>query len=292
MQDNVKMAVQNYPGLFTIDVEDYYHIIGVRGTPPISAWDSISPRVEIGLTRLFEHLAEHNAKATCFFLGYIARRFPDLVKRAHSLGHEIASHGMYHQEVFKQSPEAFIEDANTSKKILEDTAGVEVKGWRSAGFTIDQNCKWIFDILSQIGYRYDSSLIPNRSKHRFLPNLRNSPFLVETSHGKMVEFPMSVGKMLNHSVCMFGGGYLRFFPLGLISSQADKLLQTKPLMIYIHPRELDKEHPRLKMNPFRYFKSYINLDSVPGKIENLLGKTTYITLDEYYHHYYRCIEDR
>lgn len=269
-----------HPGLYTIDVEDYFHIIGVSGTPEIASWDVLPSRVEYGLMQHFELLERYSAKATCFFLGYIAGRFPNLVKKAAELGHEVASHGMYHLEVYKQGRKRFLEDASASKKILEDILGIEVRGFRSAGFSIDRGCGWYFESLAKAGYQYDSSLLPNRRKHRIVQNMDTSPFMVNTQEGDVLEIPVSMADFGCLQVSMFGGGYLRFFPRQLILSQAEKVLMQRPLTIYIHPRELDPSHPQIKMNAFRHFKSYINMDSVLPKLEGLLKLTKYQTISE------------
>jgi len=270
------------PGFFTIDVEDYYHIIGVSGTPPISQWDSIPSRVEYGLHKLLDLLELHNVKATLFFLGYIAKRFPHLVTEAQAMGHEIASHGMYHLEVRLQTSEQFYQDARDSRLLLEDLSGVEVRGWRSAGFSMSQRTPWFFEKLLAAGYSYDSSVVPSRLGHHRLFVADSAPSRIGTGTGRIYEFPISVVNFMGIQVSMFGGCYLRFFPQKAIVTMADKTLKQRPLMIYIHPRELDQEHPRIKMNLVRRYKSYINLSTVPTKLETLLGLTNFLTLGEYY----------
>lgn len=270
------------PGFFTVDVEDFYHIIGVSGTPNISEWDSINPRVSKGFFRLLELLDSTETKATFFFLGYIAKRFPELVKEAHTRGHEIASHGMYHQEVRHQSSAEFLSDAKASKALLEDISGEKLLGWRSAGFSMNQHTPWFFDKLLEAGYSYDSSIVPNRLGHKRLFAADASPAFVTTGSGRIFEFPIGVADIGMLQVGMFGGGYLRFFPQAAICRMALQTLQKRPLLIYIHPREMDPGHPRISMNPFRYFKSYINMSSVPDKLGTLLSITEYRTLGEYY----------
>ncbi len=270
-----------YPGFYTIDVEDYFHILDVRGTPSPDTWDNLPSRVEIGLRAHFELLEKFDAKATCFFLGYIAKRFPHLVREALQRGHEIASHGMFHTVVAKQGKERFAEDATTSKKLLEDISGREVRGWRCAGFSFDKSCNWYFQTLVESGYKYDSSLLPNRRKHHLVPGITAAPFWINTASGNLLEVPISISNLGVLEVSMFGGGYLRFFPQAMVSRHADLVLQERPLVIYIHPRELDPSHPKINMNLFRYFKSYVNMNTVESKLSTLLAKTNFIRITDY-----------
>lgn len=271
-----------YNGFFTIDVEDYYHILGVSGLPPIGEWDKIDSRVEIGMNRYFELLERKNIRATLFFLGYIASRNPQLVRRAIELGHEIASHGMYHQEIRGRDHKAFHDDATNSKKLLEDICGKDVKGWRSPGFSIGWSTPWFFDTLIEAGYKYDSSIMPIRRSHKGLVENSLKPGFVNTGSGKIFEFPISVVEIGKLRISMFGGGYLRFFPYSLISIMKDRVLRDYPLTIYVHPREMDPDHPRISMNLFRKFKSYVNMESVKAKLELLLDATDYQTFGDYY----------
>lgn len=271
-----------HPVIFTIDVEDYYHILDVSGTPEISDWDRIPSRVEYGFNRLLDLLASRDQQGTMFFLGYIARRFPDLVKRAREYGHEIASHGMYHTMVSRQTPTQFATDATDSRKLLEDISGKAVIGWRSAGFSPNLQTPWYFEKLIKSGYKYDSSLIPSRRGHRSMSQIQLAPYPIQTPSGRLWEFPISVTTIAGMHVSMFGGGYLRLFPSWLIAHEARKLRADRPLIVYIHPREMDPGHPKIKMNALRYCKSYINMHSVPDKLHLLLDGSVCITAGDYY----------
>ncbi|MDZ4122083.1 MAG: polysaccharide deacetylase family protein, partial [Candidatus Cloacimonadaceae bacterium] len=259
------------PGFFTIDVEEYYHIIGVRGTPEIATWDRLPTRVDIGLNRLFDLLSQHEVKSTLFFLGYMAQRHPHLVKKAIALGHEIASHGMYHIEVKGQNRKEFTADAKQSKHLLEDIGGKPVIGYRSAGFSINHSTPWFFEALIEAGFSYDSSLVPNRTQQRKLFPIPAHPASLKTPSGSIYEFPICVADLAGIQVSMFGGGYLRFFPHKMLENAGKKTVLKRPLLIYIHPRELDPVNPHLSINLFRKFKSYINISSVPQKLESLLN---------------------
>jgi|GEM_PF-4100419 len=203
-------------GFFTIDVEDYHHIIGVSVTPGISQWDGMIPRVEVGLNRRFELMEWYQVRGTLFFLGYLARRFPETGRRALALGHEMASHGMYHQSVPGMTAERFLSEARDARLLLEDIAGMEVLGWRSAGFLVDGRSPWYFDQLAEAGYRYDSSLIPNRMRHKRMLADQIRLGRIGTAAGSIYEFPLSVVPIAGIETGLFGGVYLRFCPKGLL----------------------------------------------------------------------------
>ncbi|MFH1701177.1 MAG: XrtA system polysaccharide deacetylase [Candidatus Zixiibacteriota bacterium] len=268
--------------IFTIDIEDWFHILDIPSAPPFTEWDKLPSRVEKNYYRLLNIFSEKNIKATCFFLGWIAEKYPHLVTESVSRGHEIASHGYGHKLVFEMSEKEFSDDAVKSKKIIEDISGQEVLGYRSAGFSITEKCPWFFDVLIRCGYEYDSSVFPARRGHGGIKTANKAPHLIETPSGKLIEFPISVSKIWGRRMCFFGGGYLRLFPERLINKMAGNvLLDNWPVIFYIHPRDIDPEQPRLPMNFYRRFKSYVNLRGMENKINSLLDRHSWITMNEY-----------
>ena len=199
--------------ILSIDVEDWFHILEVDSIPDLAEWDRQEERVKSNFTRLLDIVESAGVRATCFFLGYIAEKNPELVTETARRGHEIASHGYSHQLVYTQTPTAFYDDIRKTKDILEDTINAEIRGYRAPGFSITQDTVWAFSELARAGYRYDSSVFPASRAHGGLKNAPLAPHIVETSHGDLVEFPISVVQILNKRICFFGGGYLRFFPL-------------------------------------------------------------------------------
>src|SRR5882724_4831986 len=131
----------------------------------MSQWDSLPSRVEVNFRKLLDLFSEKNVKTTCFFLGWVAQKYPDLVREASSLGHEIASHGYSHTLVYKMSPEEFYRDSSRSKQILEDITGRAVEGYRAPGFSVTEKTPWFFEKLADAGYRYDASVFPTRRAH-------------------------------------------------------------------------------------------------------------------------------
>jgi polysaccharide deacetylase family protein (PEP-CTERM system associated) len=258
--------------IFSVDVEDWFHILDVPSAPDLSTWDSLASRVENNFVRLLEIFDEKRVHVTCFFLGWVASRFPHLVMEADRRGHEVASHGYAHRLVYEMTPEGFYEDALTSKKIIEDILGHPIWGYRCSGFSVTDRTPWFFAKLIEAGYRYDSSVFPASRSHGGLRNGHYAPYWVGSSSDGLIEFPITVTKLLGTSMGLFGGGYLRLFPYAMIENMARKILREgRPVIFDVHPREIDPGHPRLPMNLGRKFKSYVNLNTTEPKIRRLLG---------------------
>ncbi len=168
------------------------------------------------------------------------------------------------------TPEEFLEDAKKSKKMLEDIAGEDVLGFRSAGFSVIEGTPWFFEKLMEAGYRYDSSVFPAPRGHGGLKTNGLGPYVVSRRDQSLIEFPMTVEKVLGRPVCFFGGGYLRLFPYRLVRRMARRVLRKgRPVIFYVHPREVHPDHPRLPMGFWRTFKSYVNLKSTEEKVRRL-----------------------
>lgn len=279
------IPVQNKPDparcVFSIDVEDWFHILDLPGAPALSEWERLPSRVEQNFLRLLELAAEDGVRCTCFFLGWVAHRFPSLVTAAVRAGHEIASHGWAHRLSYKLTPQEFYDDAIRSRLLLEEIAGTRVFGYRSAGFSLSSGNQWVFDELLRAGYAYDASLFPAARAHGGWPNGSQLPHLVNRPRGTLVEFPMTTEKFLGQRICLFGGGYLRLFPLPIIRYAAKGIARKgQPVIFYVHPREIDRLQPRLPMGLRRRFKTYINLGSTEMKIRALLSEFKFTTFRE------------
>jgi polysaccharide deacetylase family protein (PEP-CTERM system associated) len=259
--------------IFSVDVEDWFHILDLPFTPDITAWDGLPSRVERNFLRLLEIFEQRGVRVTCFFLGWVGERFPHLVKEAARRGHEIGSHGYAHELVYQMTPDAFYQDAVRAKRILEDVAGQAVWGYRAAGFSLTHGTDWFFDKLIEAEYVYDSSVFPARRGHGGMEKGNRRPYWIERGSGRLAEFPVSVAEVLGKSFCFFGGGYLRLFPYLVIRTMTRRVLrEPRSVIFYVHPREIDPDHPRLSMNWKRRFKSYVNLKSTKPKIERLLDE--------------------
>jgi polysaccharide deacetylase family protein (PEP-CTERM system associated) len=255
--------------IFSVDVEDWFHILDVPSAPVLSEWAGLPSHVEKNFRKLLDIFSECNVQVTCFFLGWVGERFPHLVKEAVARGHEIASHGYGHQLVFQQTRDQFHNDVRNARLLLEDIAGTPVIGYRAPGFSTTEDTPWFFEALVDAGYQYDSSVFPAVRGHGGIRDGRREPHRMDEVG--LVEFPITVGDMMSKRVCFFGGGYLRLFPYWLIRKKAHEVLaEGRPVVFYIHPREIDPQHPRLPMSRKRTFKSYVNLDTTEWKVRRVL----------------------
>lgn len=259
--------------VFSVDVEDWFHILDLESAPAVADWAALPSRVEKNFMKLLDLFSEAGCTVTCFFLGWVGERFPHLVREAHRRGHEIASHGYAHRLIFELSEEEFLQDAVASRKILEDLTGERVIGYRAAGFSITENTRWFANQLVEAGYLYDSSVFPAARQHGGMKDGCDSPYFIGEPSKGLLEFPMTVGNLLGLRFCFCGGGYLRLFPLTLVRRMTKRVLaEGRPVIFYVHPREIDPSHPRLPMPLVRRFKSYVNLRTTETKIRKLLGE--------------------
>jgi len=265
--------------VFSCELEDWFHILDSERVPGIGDWPGLPLRAEESVDRLLELLAEHGARATFFCLGWMAERMPQVVRRCWRAGHEIASHGYAHVLAYRVGPQAFAEDIVRAKKILEDCIGQEVVGFRSPGFCVREGNRWVFDVVADAGYAYDASVFPAHHGHGGLCEIDPGPHIVRTQSNRLVEIPVSTVRVCGRRVCLFGGGYLRITPLSLIRWGVERLHQEgQPLVVYVHPREIDPSHPRLPLTLKRRFKCYVNLRSTMPKLRWLCCHCQFTTM--------------
>ena len=269
--------------ILSVDVEEWFHILDVPSTPPISAWDALPSTIEKNFRKLLELFARHQGQTTCFFLGWVANKYPHLVREASEQGHEIASHGFSHTLAYEMTAEEFYQDVKRSKEILEDISGKPVYGYRAPGFSVTNGTPWFFEALAKAGYSYDSSVFSGTRGHGGVRGARTTPHEIVTESGqRLIEFPVSMVKVISRNVCLFGGGYLRLFPWWLIRPSAKRLMKWgHPVIFYVHPREIDSDHPRLPMSRTRAFKSYVNLKTTQQKLERVLEQFHPISFQEF-----------
>ena len=257
--------------ILSVDIEDWFHILELSSTPNISKWNKLESRVKKNFYTLLNEFDKTDTKATCFFLGWVAENFPEIVREAYQRGHEIASHGYSHQLIYTQSRQDFSHDIIKTKDLLESISGQTIIGYRSPGFSIVKSTTWALDELVKAGYKYDSSIFPASRGHGGISDANLFPHNIETEYGTIREFPLSVAIFLKKRTCFFGGGYLRIFPYFIIRHMSKRVnKENRPVIYYIHPREIDPNHPRLPMGWKRHFKSYVNLKSTMPKLKKLL----------------------
>lgn len=252
----------------TIDVEDWFHILETSVVPSIGHWSSLESRIERNLDKLLILLNSFSAKCTFFWLGWLAERHKNLVRECLRAGHEIASHGYGHVLAHEVGYQDFREDTLRSKVILEDITGVTIRGFRAAGFSTTKETDWAFDVIKEAGYQYDASVFPAPHAHGGMPDWLIGPHFIETQNGHLLEVPSSVVVILSHRISFFGGGYLRLAIKPMIRWGLKRLQAAgQPLVVYVHPREIDPDQPRLPLPAIRRFKSYVRLKSTLSKLE-------------------------
>jgi polysaccharide deacetylase family protein (PEP-CTERM system associated) len=266
---------------FSCEMEDWFHILDYEPVRSVESWSKLPLSADRSIERLLDLLAESEARATFFCLGWMAERMPGLVRKIYASGHEIGSHGYGHVLAYSVGRKAFERDIVRAKEVLEDITGIEVIGFRSPGFCVRQDSLWVLDAVAKAGYRYDASVFPAHHGHGGLAGTPAEPHVVTTAHGPLVEIPASTVKVLGRRMCLFGGGHLRLAPLPLIRWGIRQLHHDGlPLVVYIHPRELDPDHPRLPLPLVRRFKCYVNLRSTLPKLKWLLAEYRFTTMAE------------
>jgi len=270
---------QQGPDALTCELEDWFHILESDKAPKIDDWGTLPLYAERNIDRLLQLFQDTHARATFFCLGWMAERMPHVVRKCQKAGHEIGSHGYAHIMARPTNRAIFQEDIVRAKRILEDITGEEVAGFRSPGFSVKNDNTWFFDVVSEAGYRYDASVFPAHHGHGGYHGGCPGPHILRTSNGPLVEIPVSTVSILGHRVCFFGGGYLRLSPLPVIRWGTRRLQkERRPLIVYVHPREIDPNHPRLPLGLWRQFKCYNNLQSTWPKLKWLCEHTRFGTM--------------
>ena len=271
----------NIVNALTFDVEDYFHVSALSGVIRPDEWEQYdSGRVVVSTQTLLDLCAEHGHSATFFVLGWVAERYPQLVRDIQSAGHEIASHGWSHQLVYNQSEQVFRSEAERSKKLLEDITGVEVAGYRAASYSITPKSRWALDVLAELGYQYDSSLFPVIHDRYGMPGTPFYPFVLKTEQGnQLIEFPLSTYGILGYRLPVSGGGYFRLFPY-LLSRWCLSAINRrgKPFVFYLHPWEVDPDQPPVAVTGFSKFRHYNNLDVCSSRMVRLLKDFEFDTM--------------
>jgi polysaccharide deacetylase family protein (PEP-CTERM system associated) len=256
----------------TIDVEDYFHVSAFESHISRTDWDRLPCRVERNLDVILELLQEHGAHATFFTLGWVAQRYPALVRRIVAAGHELASHGFAHGRATDQSSSQFFEDVRAAKRLLEDTAGVPVRGYRAPSFSIGRTNLWALERLADAGYAYSSSIYPIRHDHYGMPEAPRFPHRAGES-GRLLEIPVTTVRVWNTNFPAGGGGYFRLlpYPLSRWCLRRVNRLDGHACVFYFHPWELDPDQPRQAGVGVRTrFRHYVNLSRMRSRIAALL----------------------
>ena len=265
----------------TVDVEDYFQVSAFDKHISREDWDNIPCRIPANVDRILNTFESENVKATFFVLGWVAKRFPGVVRDIGESGHEIASHGDDHSRVGNQSPAQFRNDVETTKNRLEDVSGAPISGYRAPSFSIGRETFWAHEVLSEVGYSYSSSVYPIQHDHYGLPDAPRFPF--RTNQNGLLEIPMSSVRMFGRNWPCAGGGYFRLLPLAY-SKWATARINKKermPAVFYFHPWELDANQPRIEGLPAKTkFRHYVNLDSFENRLIRMLRYFRWGRMDE------------
>lgn len=256
----------------SFDVEEWFHVLDVPSAPQPRQWDAMPRTVERNTRRLLQILDDGNVRATFFVLGWVADRYPGLVREISDAGHEVASHGDRHRLVYQQGRAGLEQDLRRARRLLEDLTGQPVIGYRAPGFSIGPRAPWAFDVIRKAGFLYDSSLFPARRVHGGAPQAARAMHRIPVEDGQeLAEFPSSVIELGPFRVPFAGGGYVRLLPYSLIAwAMRRHNGHDEPACVYLHPREIDPGHPRLHMSWKRSFQCYVNLGSTERKLRQLL----------------------
>lgn len=242
-----------------------------------SCWNVYERRLQNNMSIIFELLQKHNLKATFFCLGWIGRNYPDIIKKIHLNGHEIANHSDMHQMAFQLNPEEFEKDLNNSNDILQDLTGQKIITYRAPAFSISESNKWALEILCDHGIEIDCSIFPTKRDYGGFENFKSAkPCIVQFGNKSILEFPINLYKIFGSSIIFSGGGYFRLLPLFALKKMFS---QSKYTMTYFHPRDFDPDQPMMAELPaHRKFKSYYGLSTTLTKLDYILNKFEFIDL--------------
>ena len=255
----------------TFDIEDYFHVSAFQSSVPKAEWNRYESRVERNTSKLLDILGTSGVHATFFVLGWVAERFPQLVKAIHAAGHEVSCHGYSHEMLTQLDPVTFREDVRRAKGLLEGLIGCRVLGYRAPSFTVIQETMWALPILVEEGFVYDSSIVPIRHDRYGMPHANPLCHRLLTSAGPLWEIPPSTVVICGIRLPVAGGGYFRLFPYRLSRRLLKRVeRQGIPLVMYMHPWELDPEQPRIQSSRLSRFRHYVNLDKTEKRLTQLL----------------------
>ncbi len=267
---------------FSVDVEEYFQVEAFKTVIDRKSWESRQERVEASTERVLQVLDSANVHATFFVLGWVANRYPGLVRRIHSGGHEIASHGYGHESVHGQSRVAFREDVRRARDILEDCIGSRVRGFRAPTFSVSAGNWWVYEVLAEEGYDYSSSVYPIAHDLYGMPDAPRTPFRPIRS-GDFLEIPIATVRLGGRNRPCGGGGYFRLMPYALSRWCIARvnLVDRMSCVFYCHPWEFDPDQPRISQAPLKSrIRHYLNLGIMENRVARLLQEFSWGRIDE------------
>jgi polysaccharide deacetylase family protein (PEP-CTERM system associated) len=277
----MSVAAEKPMHCLSFDVEEHFQVSAFWSEARRQQWDKYESRVENNTKKLVELLAQHDTKATFFVLGWVAERYPGLVKLLVEQGHEVASHGYGHELITDQTPRMFRDDVRRAKGILEDICGKRVYGYRAPSFSITRDTKWAIPVLTEEGYLYDSSIFPVLHDRYGMPNATPTVHLLRGGAGFIWEVPPSTANILGTRLPVAGGGYFRLFPYPILRQLLRRIERAgHPLVMYLHPWELDPDQPKMQGSCLSMFRHYINLRKTEDRLRSLLEDFCFTSIRE------------
>jgi polysaccharide deacetylase family protein (PEP-CTERM system associated) len=264
----------------TIDVEDYFQVAALAANFPREQWDSVPCRIEQNVDRILALLAAREVHATFFILGWIAERYPQVVRRIADGGHEVACHGYGHARASSMTPDELMDDLVRAKTLLEDISAQAVRGYRAPSFSIGSGNLWAHAIIARAGYRYSSSVYPVRHDHYGIPDAPRFPYQPVSG---LSEIPITTVRGFGRNWPAGGGGYFRFLPYAVSRWQIARFnrMEARPAIFYFHPWEIDPEQPRVQNASAKSrFRHYVNLERTEARLIRLLTDFRWARMDE------------
>lgn len=265
----------------SVDVEDYFQVYAFDSNVRFEDWNSYECRIPRNTERILQIFADAGVKATFFTLGWVAQRFPELVRCIVDEGHELASHGMHHVRASQQTPDEFRSDVLQTKSVLEDVSGRQVLGYRAASYSIGAKNLWALDILADCGHTYSSSIYPIR--HDFYGMPEAPRFAFQAAHGRLKEIPVTTVQLLGQKIPCGGGGYFRLLPYGYSKWAIRRVnnVDRQAAIFYFHPWEIDPQQPRIAGASLKSrVRHYTNLDVMEARIRQLLKDFKWGRMDQ------------
>lgn len=258
--------------LLTIDLEDYYQVTAFHGGARSGEWDNKESHVEQNAEKVLEILSSAHCRATFFSLGWVAEKFPHIIRRIVECGHEIACHSNRHRLVYSMAPAEFEEDTRRAKELLEDAGGVAIRGYRAPSFSITRNSKWAFEVLARLGFTYDSSIFPVKHMDYGIFDAPRHPFKIATPSGTITEFPLPTITLGSARSPIAGGAYFRLLPYRYTRWGIRYLnaVEGQSVCVYLHPWEIDPAQPRLDGGFTARARQYFGLRGTEAKFRRLL----------------------
>jgi polysaccharide deacetylase family protein (PEP-CTERM system associated) len=274
-QDHARRSAAGIVHMLTVDVEEYFQVEALAGRIRPDEWDAYPSRVVESTRRVLDLFGRWQARGTFFFVGWVARRFPGLVREVRDQGHELACHGYWHRPVHRMTESEFRTDLRDARDAIEQAGGVPVVGFRAPTWSINRASGWALEILADEGFHYDSSIFPVRHDLYGTPDAPRFPYVHALPSGRRLhEFPPTTVRVLGVNLPGAGGGYLRILPLAYTRWVLRRLenAEKQPAMVYVHPWELDPGQPRVAVPLRSRLRHYTNLARTEGRLERLLER--------------------